>query len=610
MNFSSTNSSAQKVGALDVAIAACLAIALLLWLVSLQSADPERLDDLGLVSILPWQYWLALFLIAIGFSFSLHSASRLHLLRPAALVTLVLLLHATPAIVYGTLRYSWAWKHIGIVDYIQRHGTVDLTAPFLAAYHNWPGFFWLSAVVADWFDLGPLQIADLARYYSVVSSLIFIVLLKSIFSRFTNDLRLQWGAIWIFLCANWVGQDYYSPQAFVYVFYLIVIALCLGPLMPRGRMAQTGIGKKLGEFRALFTGGTPRLPQVTSSQRILATLAVFVCILAIIASHQLTPIILICSLLALVVMTPLSVGYPLLATLSLVYWIVYPAAPFTAMYLPGEVAALGDTLGGVTDKFVDTSSVSMDVALVAWAGRTLVAAVGGMAVLGWLRRLSVGARDGVVCALLGAPLPVLLVTSYGGEAIFRIYFFCLPFLAFFAASLIFVSNTAGRRLTTNIAFSILATVFAVGFLLGNNGKDKQYRFSREEVVAANWVYSRGGPGTLLVEGARSYPSQFANYENFTYLPIANERPEEIQKILKDPAGVMFRWFQEPAWKNGYVIVTNSQKAYVEALDKMPEGALDNLVQHLAESPDFQLVFANRDAVVYQASRFLKAESSD
>src|SRR5207253_4125007 len=78
-----------------------------------------------------------------------QSAPALH---PAALVPVV---HGTPAIAYGTLRYSWAWKHIGIVDYIQRHGSVNPDIGFLDAYHNWPGFFALAALVTrlgGWHD--------------------------------------------------------------------------------------------------------------------------------------------------------------------------------------------------------------------------------------------------------------------------------------------------------------------------------------------------------------------------------------------------------------------------------------------------------------------------
>lgn len=609
-NFLTPNSTAMKTWTIDCFVFGCIAVAMVLWWTSLPGVDPDTLDDLGLVSILPWQYWISLFLISVGFSFSLIPTSRLYLLRPLSLVSLVLVLHATPPIIYGTLRYSWAWKHIGIVDFIQRHGAVDPTAPFLSAYHNWPGFFWISAKIANLLHLDPLQIADSARFFSVVSNLLYIVLLKLIFRRFTDDVRLTWAAIWIFLCANWVGQDYYSPQAFAYILHLLVIALCLGPLMPPGKAAQTGVSRMLWEVRAFFARGAPRPPQISPPVRIIATLAVFLCLLAIVASHQLTPLLLTFSLIALSIMTPLSVGYPVLAALSLVFWVIYPAAPFTAMYLPSEVAALGQTLGSVTDKFVDTSSVSQDVAIVAWAGRALVAGTFVLAILGWLRRLTAGGRDGVVCALLAAPLPILLVTSYGGEAVFRIYFFCLPFLSFFAASLIFVSNFASRGVASCLSFSVLAMLLAIGFLFGNNGKDRQYRFSTDEVAAAHWVYTHGGPETLLVEGARSYPSQFKNYENFTNLPIANEAPEDLREILDDPSDVLSRWFSDPAWKNGYLIITRSQKAYVEALGIMPEGALDALVQNIAVSPDFQLVFANRDARVFTASRFVETGAPD
>ena len=41
---------------------------------------------------------------------------------------LLALVHGTPAVLYGTLRYSWAYKHVGIVDYILRTGTVDPTS--------------------------------------------------------------------------------------------------------------------------------------------------------------------------------------------------------------------------------------------------------------------------------------------------------------------------------------------------------------------------------------------------------------------------------------------------------------------------------------------------
>jgi len=41
------------------------------------------------------------------------------------ILALIAILHATPSLLYGTLRYSWAWKHVGVVDFFMRHAGGD-----------------------------------------------------------------------------------------------------------------------------------------------------------------------------------------------------------------------------------------------------------------------------------------------------------------------------------------------------------------------------------------------------------------------------------------------------------------------------------------------------
>lgn len=588
---------------IDAAIAALILMAVVLWQLSLPLMDPDEMNDLGLASILPWTYWIGLALLSLGFSLSFHPSSRWPGLQSAALVVLILMLHATPPIVYGTLRYSWAWKHIGIVDFIQRHGEVDRTLPFLAAYHNWPGFFWVSAKLANLFDLDPLQIARLTRFVPVLSTLIYVILLNAIFRQFTKDVRVIWAALWFFVCANWVGQDYYSPQALAYGLHLLVLALCLGPLMPTAASCPEH-KNWLIRSRTQFAYSGMVKHDVGPQRKFLALLVVFSAAIAIVASHQLTPLVLIISLLGLSIVSPLSFGFAAFVALAFVFWVIFPAAPFTAENLPKELADLGQTFDGVTDKMVDTSKSNWSVALVAWAGRVLSAGMILMATYAWFRRYRKGANDRVLAVLIAAPVFVLGVTSYGGEAIFRIYFFCLPYLALFAATLFFSTKNKMRALSHPIGFAVLIFAMAVGFLLGNNGKDRQYRFSSDEVEAVQWLYARSVPDTLLVEGARSYPSQFMNYENYTYVPISNERRDARDALLADPDTVLTRWFSDPNWQDGYLILTRSQKAYLEALGKMPVGALDQLELDLMASPNFLLVFANKDARIFTARRFV------
>ena len=63
---------------------------------------------------------------------------------------LAVIIYGTPAVVYDAVRYSWAWKHIGIVDYIDRTGHVDPGIDILPVYHNWPGFFAGSHLLQEW----------------------------------------------------------------------------------------------------------------------------------------------------------------------------------------------------------------------------------------------------------------------------------------------------------------------------------------------------------------------------------------------------------------------------------------------------------------------------
>lgn len=581
-----------------------LAIAVLLWLVSLAMMQPEGVDDFGIFAILPWTYWMAVAFLSSGFAVSLVRSSGFGGARIAALIVLILLLHATPPIVYGTLRYSWSWKHIGIIDFIQRHGGVDRSIAFLGAYHNWPGFFWLFARLSTWLHYGPIEIANAARFFSVVSNIAYVFLLRTIYRRFSTDDRLVNAAIWIFVCANWVGQDYFSPQAVAYGFYLLILLLCLGPLMPADETALSALGRRIGRLRQRIGNVLPMKPAPSPLLRVGAVIAVSLAMLFVAASHQLTPLILVFSLCSLAVVTPLGFALPVLAGLILVYWVLYPASPFTAVYLPDEVAQLGQTVSDLTETLVDTSAVDPGVAVVVWAGRALTGGVVLLAGLGLVRRLRLGARDGVICALLVAPILTLGATSYGGEAVFRIFFFALPFIAFLCAGLLFPSgeHCAGRL--TAVTFGLLSCLLILGFLLSNNGKDRQYRFTQDEVAAALWLYGRAGPQTLLVEGARSYPSQFMNYENFIYLPLSNESGEERAEILADPARILERWFSDPEWQDGYIILTRSQQAYVEAMGVMPKGALDQLAIDLMASPDFLLVYANRDARIFRSTRFI------
>ncbi|PSJ53781.1 hypothetical protein [Pseudaminobacter soli (ex Li et al. 2025)] len=582
---------------------ASLVAAMGLWWMILPAIDPDRMTDLGLVSILPLQFYGAMALLAAGFALALSSRSTVGLLPVLHIVGLVSILHATPALVYGTLRYSWAWKHLGIVDYIQRHGAVDRIADYLSVYHNWPTLFLVTAWLCNLLGLNSLDLSYIVRFTPVVLNLGFVATLILIYRHLCGDSKQVMTAAWIFVVGNWVGQDYFSPQGVTFLFYLLLLALFLGPLR---RDTGIAVPERLGIVTRVWASavGAPSMWQYyhTTGDKALATVTALILIAAIVSTHQLTPLLVILATGGLALIGRLSPGFLLFAIIGELAWTLYFAAPFVATHLISEIAQLGEIAGAV-GQMADTSIMSPDRVWVVWVGRTLSATIVVAAAIGGLRRLARGYRDGTAIVLSLVPFPLVII-PYGGEILFRAYLFALPMLAFFAASMLFPRRDAGRAIASCF-LAVLAFLGAIAFLFANNGKDREYWFAPDEIETAHWLYSTAPAGSLLIEGARSYPSQFLNYENFTYVPISEEDADERAGILADPVGVLERWLNDDTKQDAYFIITRSQKAYLEAQGIVPVGSLAEIEKKLLASPHFMLAKASPNALVFKLNQHLR-----
>ena len=91
---------------------------------------------------LPPSYFAALLVLLAGFTLAVSRP----VLDPRVLWlyvgALILVLHATTVLLYDEPRYAWTYKHLGVINAIAAHGTVDRT---LDIYSNWSGFFALGA---------------------------------------------------------------------------------------------------------------------------------------------------------------------------------------------------------------------------------------------------------------------------------------------------------------------------------------------------------------------------------------------------------------------------------------------------------------------------------
>lgn len=545
----------------DLWLAVLPMVAALVWILSLRGADPPAMGELGLLSLFTPATVVALALLAVSMLLCLHWNVAEGLLG-LNLVTFLALIHATPAVLYGTVRYSWSYKHVGIVDYILRTGSIDPTIQVGGIYHNWPGFFAGSAVLTS--VAGRSDALGLALWSPLAFNLLNLLLLRYVFRGLTRNTRLVWLGLWIFFIITWVGQDYFAPQAMAYALYLA----CIGLLLRRS---------------------------ITRSM-----LAAFVIVVsAVAASHQITPMMLFIAVTALVLLRRTPGWYlPLIAAGATAVWGLLVAPGYTIPGLAELIDSFGQPVANASENLEKAVVASRSQLLVVWGGRTVVLLSTAIALVGAWR--SWRARGlGVTAALLMAlPGTLILLTGFGGEVLFRAFLFAAPFIAFLAASACLPRDGRGFPVKNLVITTAVTAVLLPGFLLGYYGKEQQNYFTPAEVQAVEWVDSNARPGSLLVEGSRNYPTQFRNYERFIYVAIDREPRESYSTLLADPANRLEDWLSDPRYSDGYVLITRSQKIAVNSQQSMPVGSLENVETALRRSPQFRTAYDTPDAVVF------------
>ena len=80
-----------------------------------------------------------------------------------------------------------------------------------------------------------------------------------------------------------------------------------------------------------------------------------------------------------------------------------------------------------------------------------------------------------------------------------------------------------------------------------------------------------------------------------------EPKDSLDLVIGDPASELGDWLDNERYAATYAILTESQKAGIEALGRLPPGMFDRLVADLRQSSRFQVAFENESAVVFVLS---------
>jgi hypothetical protein len=570
--------------------------ALVIWTRSVRLIDLRALSDIGVFTLVTPAAFLAVGVLSASFCLALRPERPRRAVLLVHVVALIVLVMGIPSLVDGTPFRPDAWRHVGIAEYIARNGSVD---PNLNAYFGWPSFFILSAFVTELLGLG--RPTDLAVWAPIFFNLLNIGPLLLILRSSTRSQRLPWLALWLFYLTDWVGQDYYAPQALAYLFHLTVLGVLLRWFSTCPVPLASGIRTLLQKLPGAWAVTPPHCPPTERSgtpDKLGLLFVVFLAFSVIVSGHQLTPFVSLVSVAALVVLRLCPMRGLLIAmTVMVAGWILYQGWAFFSGHLLAVINNIGrldqDLNTTVSDRVTGSPGHIFVVHMRLVASLTLWM----LASIGAVLRLRRGYQDFSIAVLAVAPFWLLPVETYGGEMVIRVYLFALPAVAFFVATFLFGEADHPTSWLKAMAITLLSMGLFAVLLITRYGDARVNHMTVDEIAAVQYVYNVATPGSLLVAAGPNTSWQFQDMEKYRYAEFDVRSVEDREALREGDGAAVERKIDAGGSAPAFLIVTTSQENALEDIGGLPPGTLGRLVTQLTASGRFRAVFSNADAVV-------------
>jgi hypothetical protein len=612
-----------------------LPLSVLMWAVGLSRTHVPAYEPYGLITSLPVIYYAGIALLVISAVIELRHVYLSEWRLAAHAVVLIVMLFATAPIVYPAGRYSWLYKTIGVVQYINAHGQTNDT---IDIYQNWPGFF----ALAGWFTkvAGVASPLAYAKWAQVVFELAALPLLYLIYDGLALPVKLRWVAIFLYFSANWVGQDYFSPQALGVVLSLGIMALAIRWLyVPRPRRnwpgrrsrgrgkhgswsedASTARGHRdpRGDERPsdrMRWWSFPREHDLRWSIAICITIVVIYYVLS--AEHQLSPYMVAAQLGALAAAKMLRPRWlpVVLAAVALGY--LLPHFGFVNSHF-GLLSSIGHLFSNVKPPSQSTTpTTSASQILIARCSELLAVGMWFLALVGaWMRRRS-GQLALALLLLAFSPLVVLAVQAYGNEGVLRAYLFSLPWSAALAASAlapvprVVLAKTKNHRARVREqtrglgTLRILAAYFVVIglFFPAFFGNDSYNVMPASEVTILTAFQQSVPPGSTFFVPTDNFPfADTSNYNLIVESEVYGGFGTKGNEALKPDVGteVLYNVLNTTS-RNlpAYVIIAPSMITYNRAYPVVPNSAFAVLEKSLANTRPWKLIVHKAGIEIYE-----------
>lgn len=587
---------------IGVAILCILTVAAAaLFLAKLHSVDLDAMTGRGLISVLPVSTLSGLGLLTVGFIGSLSLPRRCVWLLCAQLVLLVVMLHGITMLVESQPRFPITWVHAGFVEFIDRTGT---TVPSLDARWSWPGFFALAAFFAGSGERTALS--PILNLTPVVSNLLYLVALGLLMSTVRMSWQAKWLAAWFFCLLNWVGQDYFSPQGWALLLYLLFVGfLVMWFRPPRGTSPDIPKPFRWGSrlWRWLWRDASPgELPpgKVGPAERVVVLVVVVGLFATATVSHQLTPFAMVLSIAGLVAARRCVLsGLPVLLVVMLMAWISYMAQAYWAGHFDDVVGGVGDVGATMSSTVVDRSSLgNAEHQLVVRARMLTTVLVFLIAGCGLLRRRRRGIEDRMLLVLTVVPVGLAFMQSYGGEMALRVYLFALAPACALAALAFFPDRASRPSVLARCVAGVCALVLSVSFFVSRYGNEAFERIPAGSVSALETVYEHTSGSVKFL-----YMSAVPELTSTPAMPLGYRDVERVQwmnaEAPADPADVTGTLqILRDQGPGTYLITTRTQEAFIVIGQGYSTDWGERFRRALVATPGVRIVVDNPDARIY------------
>jgi hypothetical protein len=508
-----------------------------------------------LVSVSP-AYGASILLAACAFVIALRQRSTAAAVT--ATILMVLVQRLPRSVSTDVPMYSWTYKHLGVVDWIQHSGSL---AHGVDIYNSWPGCFALTAWFSDLTGVAPISIA---HWFAVAFNLVFAVLIFAAARAWGLEPLTAVAAAFIVSSLNWVEQDYFSPQA-------IAVCLAAAILIPVGLSRERPVGMWL----------------------------IFVLFAAMVITHQLTPywIVLVVGLLAFTRhMKPWWIVLPLAAMLFGFLWYNWDEVSRYTLFSFNifENIRTNVPTRGVPGQL--TASIAMRV-----LSGSMWLATAVVLIYRWRKHRPFFALG--VLAL--SPMLILAGQGYTGEAVFRVFLYSLIGCSFVLAPVL-VAATQGSiaRYLAGAAVALVAVAVAAHCYFANWYSNLM---SANQVKVAQTLQSQAELPAYLTPLSVNWPERgtwhYVDYRNFssgfdTAVMFAPElwgshfaSDEEYAKFM-DAVG-------SRTDASTYLILTDQMSFCAWYFGILPRDAAANLKDHLSKDPRWERFYDDGEIAVYQ-----------